>query len=103
MIGRPIARSLPLQIAACLVFAGCANDRPLGERLAAAETAVIRAEDSGAAERDFIGLTEAKNKLKQAEDAARRNDDKAARRLAEEAEFDAREASRLHHGPRDSR
>jgi hypothetical protein len=94
-------------VAFLLLCAACTSERSVDERsleqqLAAAETAIAAAEapNPSSVELDVIGLAEAREKLKRALEAARRNDKVTAKRLAEEAELDAREAGRQHYGGR---
>jgi hypothetical protein len=94
-----------LQLAALLLITGCAAERSVDEQFAAAEMAIAKAEQSGVADTDFLGLVQAEKKLKRAEDAVRRNDSKAAQRLAGEAEIDALQTmqEQEHHSSRQSR
>jgi hypothetical protein len=94
-------------VAFLLLCAACTSERSVDERsldqqLAAAEAAIAAAEapNPSSVEQDVIGLGEAREKLKRALEAARRNDKETARRLAEEAELDAREAGRPNYGGR---
>lgn len=80
-----------LTLAASLTLAACATASPPGAELAAARAAVIHAEPA-AWRYAPAELRLAQDKLARAEQAAAREQWREARRLAEQAEVDARYA-----------
>jgi len=74
-----------LVLLAALAAAGCATEPPAAAELASARAAIEQAGTGAPAE-----LQAAKTKLNRAQDAAARGDNVRARRLAQEAEVDAR-------------
>jgi chromosome segregation ATPase len=77
-----------------LLLAACATRPPApAEEIASARSAVASAEDAGARDHAPVELREASRKLEQAMAARDREDYVAARRLAEQAEADARYAA----------
>jgi hypothetical protein len=76
------------------LLAGCAPERSLDQRLAEAHALIAQAEARGEEQHDFVDLTNARRKLRRAEDAARHEDYATAKRLAEEAAVDGEEAAR---------
>jgi hypothetical protein len=92
-------RRLPQTLAATAVLgsllglAGCAGDPPTAQ-LAVTNQAVNAAETAGATEFAPVEMQSARDKLNTAEKAEQEKDYKEARRLAEQAEWDARVAER---------
>jgi len=81
--------SAAVVVVACLGLA-CASKPPPRDALAKAEEAVARARAQDAAEHAPLALRKAEDKLAQARDASRDDDEYGkARRLAEQAEVDA--------------
>lgn len=76
-----------------LLLAGCAGDPPTAQ-LAVSNQAVIAAETAGAVEFAPVEMRKARDKLNSAEKAEHDRDYKEAKRLAEQAEWDARVAER---------
>ena len=76
-----------LVLLSVLAAVACATEPPPGAALASARAAV---EQAGAARHAPAELSAARTKLTRAQDAAARGDNLQARRLAEEAEVDAR-------------
>jgi hypothetical protein len=102
VITRAAARQGVL-LAVLLACAARSEELPLEERLEAAEEAIVGAEDAGAADHDFIGLSIARDTFERAKEAARQGDIETAKELADEAAIDAREAARQRYGGRSSR
>lgn len=86
-------RLLWLALGSSLLLAGCAGDPPKTE-LAVADRAVTAAETAGAVEFAPLEMKAARDKLGEAERAEQEKDYEKARRLAEQAEWDARVAER---------
>ncbi|MEX2498788.1 MAG: DUF4398 domain-containing protein [Wenzhouxiangellaceae bacterium] len=77
-----------------LLLAACATRPPApAEEIAAARSAVASAEDAGARDHAAVAFNQASRKLEQAIAARNREDHADARRLAREAEADARYAA----------
>jgi len=74
---------------AALAAAGCATEPPAAAELASARAAIEQAGAAGP-QRAPAELEAAKSKLNRAQAAAARGDNVQARRLAQEAEVDAR-------------
>lgn len=90
-----LPRSLLLATAfgASLLLAGCAGDPPEAE-LAVTEQAVTAAETAGALEYAPLELKTAREKFDAAQRAEQEKNYEQAKRLAEQAEWDARVAER---------
>lgn len=95
--------ALPLQrkhllavaaLSAAVLSAGCASTPPPTSQLATAQQAVNSADSARSAEYAPVELRNAREKLLQAEQANLEEDYERARRLAEQAEWDARVAER---------
>lgn len=85
-----------LLLSGLLGLAACATTPPQpSEEIAAARTAVSFAEDNGARDYAAVELRRARDKLEQAQAAAGAGEPERARRLAEQAELDARLADLL--------
>lgn len=82
-----------LAVVASLLLAGCASNPP-DEQLAVSQLAVDSAFSSGGPEFAPVEMKSAQDKLKQAELAMHEENYQEARRLAEQAEWDARLAER---------
>lgn len=82
-----------ITVGASLLLAGCASNPP-DEQLAVSQQAVDSAFSSGAPEFATVEMKSAQDKLKQAELAMQEENHQEARRLAEQAEWDARLAER---------
>nr|WP_298173760.1 DUF4398 domain-containing protein [uncultured Pseudomonas sp.] len=82
-----------ITVGASLLLAGCASNPP-DEQLAVSQQAVDSAFSSGAPEFATVEMKSAQDKLKQAELAMQEENYQEARRLAEQAEWDARLAER---------
>lgn len=76
-----------------LLLAGCAGDPPTAQ-MAVTDQAVTAAETAGAVEFAPLEMKSARDKLEAAEKAEADKDYDKARRLAEQAEWDARVAER---------
>ncbi|VXC76155.1 conserved exported hypothetical protein [Pseudomonas sp. 8Z] len=93
-----VSRSRGLKLAALmlgssLLLAGCASTPP-SEQYAVTQSAVNSAISAGGTEFAPVEMKSAQDKLKQAEFAMHDEDYEKARRLAEQAEWDARLAER---------
>ncbi len=82
-----------LVLGSSLVLAGCAGNPPT-EQYAVTQSAVNAAISAGGTEFAAVEMKAAQDKLKEAELAMRDEDYEKARRLAEQAEWDARVAER---------
>ncbi|MGP0174837.1 DUF4398 domain-containing protein [Pseudomonas sp. NCHU5208] len=82
-----------LFLGSSLLLAGCAGNPP-SEQYAVSESAVNSAVSAGATEFAPVEMKAAQDKLKEAEFAMHDEDYEKARRLAEQAEWDARVAER---------
>jgi uncharacterized lipoprotein YmbA len=82
-----------LALGASLVLAGCAGNPP-SEQYAVSQSAVNSAVSAGGTEYSAVEMKSAQDKLKQAEIAMQEQKYDEARRLAEQAEWDARVAER---------
>ena len=82
-----------LALGGCLVLAGCAGNPPT-EQYAVTQSAVNSAVSAGGTEYAAVEMKSAQDKLKQAEIAMHDKNYDEARRLAEQAEWDARVAER---------
>ncbi|WXL24868.1 DUF4398 domain-containing protein [Ectopseudomonas mendocina] len=82
-----------LVLGSSLVLAGCAGNPPT-EQLAVTKSVVNSAVSAGGPEYAPVETKSAQDKLKQAEFALHESDYDEARRLAEQAEWDARVAER---------
>ncbi|WAJ36451.1 DUF4398 domain-containing protein [Pseudomonas sp. GOM7] len=82
-----------LLLGSSLLLAGCAGNPP-SEQYAVSESAVNSAVSAGATEFAPVEMKAAQDKLKEAEFAMHDEDYEKARRLAEQAEWDARVAER---------
>lgn len=82
-----------ITMGASLLLAGCASNPP-DEQLAVSQQAVDSAFSAGAPEFATVEMKSAQDKLKQAELAMQEENYQEARRLAEQAEWDARLAER---------
>ncbi|OCR23281.1 chromosome partitioning protein ParA [Pseudomonas syringae] len=82
-----------LAIGASFVLAGCAGNPP-SEQYAVTQSAVNSAVSAGGTEYAAVEMKSAQDKLKQAELAMQEQKYDEARRLAEQAEWDARVAER---------
>jgi hypothetical protein len=82
-----------LALGSSLVLAGCAGNPPT-EQYAVSQSAVNDAVTSGGTEYAAVAMKSAQDKLKQAEIAMHDKKYDDARRLAEQAEWDARVAER---------
>lgn len=84
-----------------LLLASCASTPPEPtSQLAVSRSAVTQAERANALQYAPVELTQAQEKLRQAQAAVGREDYAAARRLAEQAEVDARLAETKTHSTR---
>ncbi|WKB54282.1 DUF4398 domain-containing protein [Eleftheria terrae] len=84
----------PLAAAAALALAGCASKTPVpNEQMAVSQAAVDAAVSAGATQYAPVELNQARQKLDGAKNALRAEDAMTARRLAEQAEVDARTAT----------
>ncbi|MGV8842197.1 MAG: DUF4398 domain-containing protein [Pseudomonas sp.] len=99
MSAKPSSRYLPgLKLAAVVLvasftLAGCAGNPPT-EQMAVSQSAVNRAVSAGGTEYSAVEMRSAQDKLKESERAMREERYDEARRLAEQAEWDARVAER---------
>ncbi|AXA24731.1 DUF4398 domain-containing protein [Pseudomonas putida] len=91
LIGRQ--RTLILALGCCALLTGCASDSPSAQ-YAVAQSQVDAAVGAGGTEFAAIEMRAAQDKLKQAAIAMHGADNSEARRLAEQAEWDARVAER---------
>ncbi|WP_426112109.1 DUF4398 domain-containing protein [Pseudomonas sp. DSP3-2-2] len=82
-----------LALGASFVLAGCAGNPP-SEQYAVTQSAVNSAVSAGGTEYAAVEMKSAQDKLKQAETAMQDQKYDEARRLAEQAEWDARVAER---------
>ncbi|OEC37386.1 protein of unknown function [Pseudomonas cuatrocienegasensis] len=82
-----------LLIGSSVILAGCAGNPPT-EQFAVTQSAVNNAVSAGATEYAAVEMQSARDKLKQAELAMHDEDYEKAKRLAEQAEWDARVAAR---------
>ena len=82
-----------LALGASFVLAGCAGNPP-SEQYAVSQSAVNSAVSAGGTEYSAVEMKSAQDKLKQAEIAMQDQKYDEARRLAEQAEWDARVAER---------
>ncbi|MGE8498399.1 MAG: DUF4398 domain-containing protein [Pseudomonas sp.] len=82
-----------LAIGSTLVLAGCASNPPT-EQLAVSQSAVNNAVSAGGTEFAAVEMKAAQDKLKQAELQMHEENYEEAKRLAEQAEWDARVAER---------
>jgi len=82
-----------LVLGSSLVLAGCAGNPP-SEQYAVTQSAVNSAISAGGTEFAAVEMKSAQDKLKEAELAMHDKDYEKARRLAEQAEWDARLAER---------
>ena len=82
-----------LVLGSSLVLAGCAGNPPT-EQYAVTQSAVNAAISAGGTEYAAVEMKAAQDKLKEAELAMHDEDYEKARRLAEQAEWDARVAER---------
>lgn len=82
-----------LMLGSSLVLAGCAGNPP-SEQYAVTQSAVNSAISAGGTEYAPVEMKAAQDKLKEAEFAMHDEDYEKARRLAEQAEWDARLAER---------
>jgi uncharacterized lipoprotein YmbA len=82
-----------LALGSSLVLAGCAGNPPT-EQYAVTQSAVNSAVSAGGPEFAAVEMKSAQDKLKQAEMAMHDKKDDEAKRLAEQAEWDARVAER---------
>lgn len=82
-----------LALGASFVLAGCAGNPP-SEQYAVSQSAVNSAVSAGGTEYSAVEMKSAQDKLKQAEFAMQEQKYDEARRLAEQAEWDARVAER---------
>ncbi|MET0125201.1 DUF4398 domain-containing protein [Pseudomonas caspiana] len=82
-----------LALGASFVLAGCAGNPPT-EQYAVSQSAVNSAVSAGGTEYSAVEMKSAQDKLKQAELAMQEQKYDEARRLAEQAEWDARVAER---------
>lgn len=82
-----------LALGASFVLAGCAGNPP-SEQYAVSQSAVNSAVSAGGTEYSAVEMKSAQDKLKQAEIAMQEQKYDEARRLAEQAEWDARVAER---------
>lgn len=82
-----------LLIGSSVILAGCAGNPPT-EQFAVTQSAVNNAVSAGATEYAAVEMQSARDKLKQAELAMHDEDYEKAKRLAEQAEWDARVAER---------
>ncbi|MBU1331801.1 MAG: DUF4398 domain-containing protein [Gammaproteobacteria bacterium] len=82
-----------LLIGSSVILAGCAGNPPT-EQFAVTQSAVNSAVSAGATEYAAVEMQSARDKLKQAELAMHDEDYEKAKRLAEQAEWDARVAER---------
>jgi uncharacterized lipoprotein YmbA len=82
-----------LVLGSSLVLAGCAGNPPT-EQYAVTQSAVNAAISAGGTEFAAVEMKAAQDKLKEAEIAMHDEDYEKARRLAEQAEWDARVAER---------
>ncbi|AZD65057.1 protein of unknown function [Pseudomonas chlororaphis] len=82
-----------LALGSSLVLAGCAGNPP-SEQYAVTQSAVNSAVSAGGTEFAAVEMKSAQDKLKQAEFAMHDKNYDEARRLAEQAEWDARVAER---------
>ena len=82
-----------LLVGSSVVLAGCAGNPP-SEQFAVTQLAVNNAVSAGATEFAAVEMQSARDKLKQAELAMHDKDYEKAKRLAEQAEWDARVAER---------
>jgi len=82
-----------LLVGSSVVLAGCAGNPP-SEQFAVTQSAVNNAVSAGATEHAAVEMQSARDKLKQAELAMHDQDYEKAKRLAEQAEWDARVAER---------
>lgn len=87
-----------LLIGAALSLASCASKPPVpNEQLAVSKAAIEQAQRAQANEYAAVELRQAQDKLSQAQAAVQREDYTAAKRLAEQAEADARLAETKSH------
>jgi len=82
-----------LLVGSSVVLVGCAGNPP-SEQFAVTQSAVNNAVSAGATEYAAVEMQSARDKLKQAELAMHDKDYEKAKRLAEQAEWDARVAER---------
>ncbi|BCR04009.1 chromosome segregation ATPase [Desulfuromonas versatilis] len=73
-----------------LALAGCAGTPPPNEQIRVTKAAIVGAESAGAHQFAPLEFRSAEEKIKQAEAAMQKEDYDKARRLAEQAEVDAR-------------
>lgn len=98
-ISKSLAFSLPgrylgiLALGSILALAGCAGNPPTSD-LAVATQAVNAADTAGGAEFAPVEIRSAREKLRAAEKAVNDKDYEKAKRLAQQAEWDARVAER---------
>ena len=77
-------------LAPCAIaLAGCGSTPSAAPSIAAGSASVEAARSAGATELDAVDLNEARNKLERARALATAGDDRAAMRLAEQADVDA--------------
>ena len=77
-------------LATCAIaLAGCGSTPSAAPSIAAGSASVEAARSAGAPELDAVDLNEARNKLERARALATAGDDRAAMRLAEQADVDA--------------
>ncbi|WP_322981619.1 DUF4398 domain-containing protein [Pseudomonas sp. C11] len=88
-----VLRLAALMLGSSLVLAGCAGNPP-SEQYAVTQSAVNSAISAGGTEYAPVEMKAAQDKLKEAEFAMHDEDYEKARRLAEQAEWDARLAER---------
>jgi len=86
-------KALGIALSASFLLAGCAGDPPT-EQYAVAESAVNGAVSAGGTEFSAVEMKSAQDKFKQAEIAMHDKSYAEAKRLAEQAEWDARVAER---------
>jgi outer membrane murein-binding lipoprotein Lpp len=82
-----------LLVGSSVILAGCAGNPP-SEQFAVTQSAVNSAVSAGATEYAAVEMQSARDKFKQAELAMHDEDYEKAKRLAEQAEWDARVAER---------
>ena len=87
------SKAIGIALGASMLLAGCAGDPPT-EQYAVAESAVNGAVSAGGTEFAAVEMKSAQDKFKQAEIAMHENSYTEAKRLAEQAEWDARVAER---------
>lgn len=88
-----VLRAPLLAIGAALLLSGCAGTPPT-EQMAVSQTLVESAVSAGAPEYAAVEMRSARDKFQQAELAMQEHDYTTARKLAEQAEWDARVAER---------